>query len=386
VKVGGAFALSLALAVAGCAPTYAAGYEDALAAGLRAQNAGRWDEAQASFAKAADLGDRYKDRDEARLLQAEAFERLERWDEAESTYRRIEREAGGRYQGVRAAFALGRLVRERRGFEVGSLETLAAVRKYPSSGLVRHAVKRLLDEVESEKGPEAAMAWLEPVRARLHGTEAEEAIEYEHGKLLARCGRKEEAIASLLAQARKFAYPAGSLTDDAYYVASLFLEDVGRPKEAISVLEEMMAPSEAAYAGASYERPRWPEGAYRIAVLYRDALKDRAKARVEFRRAYDAHRSSRLADDALWQLALLEKEDGDQDAACRSAKTLKEDEPDSRYLRCLSLVCSAMPAADKPCPDYVREGRDVSRAADALYSPRATESPPESAPAPRAEP
>lgn len=359
----------------GCAPSYAAGYEDALAAGLRAQNGGRWEEAADRYAKAADLGDRYKDRDEARLLQAEAFERLERWDEAEATYRRVERESGGRYQGVRAAFALGRLVRERRGFEAGAAETLAAVRRYPSSGLVRHAVKRLLDSVETDKGPEAALEWLEPVRKSLSGTEAEEAVAYEHGKLLARCGRKEDAIRALLEEARKFAYPSGSLTDDAYYVASLFLEDVGRPREAIAVLEEMMAPSEAAYAGSSYERPRWPQGAYRIAVLYRDALKDHARARVELRRTYDLHRTSRIADDALWQLARLEQSDGDQAAACRSAQTLKEDKPDSRYLRCVQLVCPTMPAAERACPDYLRETMGLGRDPDGLAGVETSASP-----------
>jgi tetratricopeptide (TPR) repeat protein len=358
VKARAALAL---LGLVACSPTYAAGYEEALGAGLRAQNAGRYEEAAAEFDKAADLGDRYKDRDEARLLQAEAFEKLERWDDAEKTYRRVERESGGRYQGVRAAFAIGRLVWERRGFDEGSKELLWAIHKYPSSGLVRHAIMRMREHVEDDKGHEAALDWLLPVRASLAGTEAEEAVEYEYGQLLARVGRKEDAIHVLLTEARKFKYPSGSLTDDAYYVASLFLEDVGRPREAIDVLEEMMKPAEAAYAGSSYERPRWPEGAYRIAVLYRDRIGDRSRAKIEFRRAYDEHSAYRQADKALWSLAKMFHVDGEESRACETLADLKRDKPESRYVKCAHLLCPSLPAEARPCPGYLRETIGLER-------------------------
>lgn len=347
--------------LAACAPTYAEGYQESLGAGLRAQNAGRYEEAVAAFEKAADIGDRYKDRDEARLLAAGSLEKLGRWDEAEATYRRVERESDGRYQGVRAAFETGRVVWEQRGFDEGSKELLAAVRKYPSSGLVRHAVMRMREHVEDESGPDAALAWLLPIRASLAGTEAEEAVEYEYAKLLARCGKKEDSIRALLREARKFKYPAGSLTDDAYFVASLFLEDVGRPKEAIDVLEEMMRPAEAAYAGASYERPRWPEGAFRIGMLYRDALKDRARAKIELRRAYDEHTPWRHADRVLWTLAKTFHEDGEERETCETLERLKKEKPDSRYLRCIHELCPSMPAEAKPCQPYLRESIGLER-------------------------
>ena len=140
--------------------------------------------------------------------------------------------------------------------------------------------------VMDEKGPEAALAWFEPIAKSLEGTEAEEAATYEKGGLLARVGKKEDSIKVLLSQARKYRYPNGSLTDDAYYVASLFLEDLGKYQEAIDVLVEMLKPMEAAYGGASYRRPRFPQAQYRIAVLYRDRFKDRERAKREFWRAF----------------------------------------------------------------------------------------------------
>jgi len=350
-----AWLLPLIMAVSSCAPTYAEGYQTAFDQGLRAKNAGRWQEAAASFDKAADLGDRYKDRDEARLLYAEALERMEKWDEAEAAYRKVETESGGRYHGVRAAFAIGRLVWEQRGFEEGSAETLRAIRAYPSSGLVRHAVKRMLDHVEEEQGHEAALAWLTPIEKELHDTEAGEAVTYEYATLLARCDKKEASLKALLALARAHPYPHGSLTDDAYYVASLWLEDLGRPQEAVAVLEEMVAPFEAAYLGSSYRRPRWPQGAFRVAVLWRDKLKDRARAKKEFWRVYDEHFTSRQTDDALWEVARMERDDKNEDEACRALTVLKEKKPDSRYNNCLHLLCPKLERSQRGCSRAIME-------------------------------
>ncbi|NUP12994.1 MAG: tetratricopeptide repeat protein [Polyangiaceae bacterium] len=348
-------ALALACSVAACSPTYASGYQDAFSAGLRAQNAGRWEEAASYFDKAADLGDRYKDRDEARLLYAEALERLERWDDAEAAYRKVEKESDGRYQGVRAAYAVGKLVWERRGFEEGSAELLRAVRTYPTSGLVRHTIKRLLDHVEEEQGPQAALEWLEPIYKELRATEAGEAIGYEYGMLLARVDRKEDAIKTLLELARAHPYPHGSLTDDAFYVASLYLADFGKTKEAIDVLEEMLVVQEGAQLGHSYRRPRFPQGLYRIAVLYRDGIKDRAKAKETFWRLYRNYFDARQTDDGLWALAQMEKEDGRQDEACRVLGILREKKPDSRYLNCLHHVCATEAKGPRPCSKRILE-------------------------------
>lgn len=338
-----------------CAPSYADGYQSAFAAGLRAQNAGRWEEAASFFDQAADLGARYKDRDEARLLYAEAMERLGRLEDAEAAYRKVESESQGRYQGVRAAFALGRLVWQMRGFEEGEAETLRAVRTYPTSGLVRHAVKRLLSFIEERGGAALALTWLEPLERELRSTEAGEAVTYEYGSLLARLDRKEESIQVLLRLARSHPYPNGSLTDDAFYLASLWLDDLGRTQEAIDVLEEMLKVQEEAHLGHSYRRPRFPSGVLRIAVLYRDRLKDREAARKNFWRVYEQYFDSRQTDDALWAVARMEKEDGRADLACEALETLRTKKPDSRYLGCLNIVCERMPAGPRPCSSKVLE-------------------------------
>lgn len=342
-------ALGLSLALQACAPAYAPGYQDALASGLRARNAGRSKEARDAFLRAAGLADRYKDREAARFLAGETLEELGDIDAALSLYEQIVKDSDGRHQGARAAFAVARLTIERDGFEPGERATLAAIRLYPDSGLVRHAVRRLLEIVESERGPSAALEWLTPLEVELRATDAGEAVTYEWATLLARADRKAESVSALLALARSKPYPEGSLTDDAYFVASLHLEDLGRVDEAIEALREMRAPEEAAYAGSSYDRPRWPAGSFRLAVLLRDQKRDLDGALAAFREVLDRHPDSRVADDALFEIARLEAGRGETERACDAARAILAREPESRFVRCVHHVCPTAPRGARPC-------------------------------------
>lgn len=346
------FAL-LGLLLSACAPSYAAGYQAAFAEGLRARNAGRYEEAREAFQRAADLGDRYKDREEARMLVADSLEHLGDSAAAEETYRQVVTDADGRYQGARAAFAVARLVLDRDGLEAGNAETIKAIRLYPNSGLVRHAVRRLLALVEEQGGPQAALEWLRPLELELRASDSGEAVSYELATLLARCELKAESVDSLLTLARSHPYPNGSMTDDAYFAASLFLEDLGRLDEAIAVLEEMLSPQEAAYNGSSYDRPRWPAAAYRLGVLQRDQKRDVDAAIRAFWRVYDRHRTSRVTDDALFEVARLEAGRGAEDKACAAIETLRTENADSKFLRCGHFVCKREKESARVCSSDV---------------------------------
>ncbi len=343
--------LLLSLTLVGCAPSYANGYREALARGLAAQNAGRYEEAAAAFKKAAKLGERYKDRDEARLLEGHAYEHLGRFEEAEKTYDAIVREGGGRYQAIRAEFARARIVTERKGASAGDKLMLAAVKHFPSSGLSRHAMMRMLEPIERDKGPDAALAWLRALEPFARGNDLEEEVAYEEGLVLFRASRYKEAYDVFVASARAHPYPHGSLTDDAYYQASLLAEELGDVDQAIALLREMMKPSEAAYAGSSYERPRFPQGQMRIAMLYRDKKHDRAAAKRELRAVCDRS-ATRLCDDALWSKARLELEDHEGDQACESVHLLAKLRPESRYIVCGHALCSGIPESAQ-CREYI---------------------------------
>src|SRR5207249_2600499 len=84
-----AFDHAAARRVAACAPAYGDAYTAALASGRRAYHDGRYLDAARAYDDAAGKALRIKDRDEARFMQARAFERGERWPDAEAALRRL---------------------------------------------------------------------------------------------------------------------------------------------------------------------------------------------------------------------------------------------------------------------------------------------------------
>jgi tetratricopeptide (TPR) repeat protein len=338
-----------------CAPSYADGYLASLTRGLRAHREGRDEEARLAFDDAAALGDRYKDRAEALLLRARSEERLGLLDEAEATYRLVVAESRDRYHGVRAAFALVRLAEARRSLDELLVTLADTIARYPESGLVRGSLRRALARLDDARGAEASLAWLEVLAPRLRSTAAGPVADFERALRLAELGKLADARELYVAMARAHPYPRGALTDDAYYRAALLEERLGRPREAVRLLEEMLAPREAAYFGASYDRPRFPEGRLKLGLLYAGPLGDRARGKRELRRLVEEHATSRLVDDALWLEARLEAEDGEAERACASLALLAEVRDQSRYLRCVHLVCATATAlAGQSCPAYLQ--------------------------------
>ena len=170
-------------------------------------------------------------------------------------------------------------------------------------------------------------------------------------------GDLEQARGRLLATARAHPYPHGSLTDDALWRASQVAERMGKFELAVADLRELLSAREEA-TGGSYERPRFPEAQMRVAELYRDKLRDLAAARREFRAMYRTHNTSVLADDAMWNEALIAWRQGDGEAACDIGEELPERFPESRYRRCVSQLCPALAAktrTKRECPRYIRE-------------------------------
>lgn len=347
-------------AASACAPTYAPGYEAAFAAGLRAKNAGRLDEAAARFDEAAKRADRYKDREEARLLLAETYRRLGKPKQAAVVLKAIVDAGEGRYHAVRAEFLLADLTRSLEGDAAGDAATERAAFRFPESGLTRHALRREVERIEADKGKEPALAkWTELLGRAPEGSSLYEQIAYERALLLFRMERFDEAERLFLETARAYPYPKGSLTDDAFYQASLLRERRGDIDGAIAVLEEMLAVTEKAYVGSSYDRPRFPQGQIRIAVLYRDGKKDPARAIDAFERLIERHPSSRFVDDALFAIARLRSDRGDAAGACGAFDRLREQRADSRYVRCGSMVCATAPRGDRDCPEYVTRDANV---------------------------
>jgi tetratricopeptide (TPR) repeat protein len=223
--------------------------------------------------------------------------------------------------------------------------------KYPNDGLAHRALERWIARFE-EQGGDAA-SWLESTLPRFAETELDETLRYLLAGRLAAASKLELARDGFVACAERHPYPKGSLFDDALWHASLLDEELGRPEQAIGDLRRMLAVREDSTFAGSYERPRFSPAQFRIAVLYRDKLRDHASARREFHRLYADHPTSLLRDDALWEEAKIAHGDGDPKSACALATTLAKDFHQSRYAPCTRALCTSAAPSPGPCHAYL---------------------------------
>lgn len=351
----GAAALALALVAGACGPAWGDSYLDAMAAGQRAYHAGRYAEAEAHYAEAVRAAQRLKDRDEAMLLVARMQERAGHLDEARGSYERIAAAVPPGPRRVRAAIAAAQILIEQGHEPEGYTRLLAIAKESPEHGDARGALQRVMEHERELGGDERVLAFLRREQPAFQKTTLAVFFDYQLAKATAETGDRAKARDLLVAHARSNPYPHGPYTDDALFRAAEIEIELGRPKEAVALLEEMLAPLEVSGIPGSYTRPRFPEGLWKIAEIQRDQLKDHAAARRSFHRLYSTFPYTNRRDDALWEEAKLAAADGDAGAACDVVETLVSKLPDSRYVRCAQELCKTArrPAGAGPCPAYI---------------------------------
>jgi len=350
------WATTLAL---GCGPDYGEAFLKSYRGAQRAFSAGRYQQAAQLYERAAQDAQRIKDRDEAYFMQALMFERLERWEQARATYRHLIEVSPQGPRTARAVFEHATLQIDHGDAKAGWRELKVAIEHYPNHGATSYSVKLWVAQVASTRGEDELRAELDHWLVTLKGTEVEQQLKYERAMSLRRSGDLPKAHAWLRRAAREHPYPKGNLTDDALWHASHVAEQMGDFKAALADLRELLAAREEAHGG-SYERPRFPQAQMRIAELYRDNIVDLAAARREFRRTYQRHQTSILADDAMWQEAVLAKRQGDVAGACALAEELPSRFPDSRYRKCLRELCPKAKQGARSCPRYIKAQLDPS--------------------------
>jgi tetratricopeptide (TPR) repeat protein len=348
--------VSMALWLAGCRFRAAPSYELVFLQATRALAAGRYAEALAAYERAEAEATRLKDRDEAVFQAARMLERLDLAERAIGTYDRLATLSPDGPRAVRAMLDAARLSEK-----VGRPDALTrleeVVKRFPNDELSELAIVRLLEHHEATGGPKDRLAYVDALLPSVAAPLRRELLQYERGRALRDLGRYAEAREQWVAQARALPYPHGALSDDALYQAAMVELDLGRPREAIVLLEELLSAREQALAH-SYERPRAPSAAYRIARIHRDALHDASAARRAFHKLATDFPVSRFRDDGLWQAAKLEAAGGAVTEACATAQELARVAPESRYVACLRLVCATWDQAPDGCPAYITEGRD----------------------------
>lgn len=353
LKVGAPIILALTLSA--CAPSLGRSYEKSFAAGQRAYNAGRYEEAAKSFEEAAEIATRVKDRDEAWLLVARMHEKRGSYPEAHAAYARITKDSPDGPRAARAAYDAALVEIAHGDAERGYQMLLEATHTYPRHGSARRALHVLLEHQRDLGGEEAVIKWLDGPGRTLRGSDLDQQLDYERAMTLDAMGKTAEARDLFVKTAQEHPYPFGGLTDDALWQASLAEEKLGRYEAAIAQLRALLAAREASRLTGSYERPRYSPAQMRIAELYRDKLHDHRAARREFHTMYTQHPTSTMRDDALWAEAVLAHEDGDKSEACSLVTTLRKEFADSRFARCTHLVCDSVKpgSSERACANYI---------------------------------
>ena len=356
--MGMCVAMCVGMCVASCAPSLPRQYVEAKAAGHRAYSSGRYDESALHFHDAASKASRRKDRDDVLFLEAAAKQRGGRYREAQASYEAIVALSPNGRRAAAAAHESAKLELRYGDAQKGWEMVHAVIQRYPNSGVALPALQRYLRHYDDTLGLEQTIAYLDGRAEWFDAHGLGEMASYERAKRLEKLGRLQEAHDGFLACARAHLYPRGALFDDAMYRVSLIDEMLGRPREAVEHLREMLSYRERSTLHGSYERPRFSAAQMRIAELYRDALGDPDQARREFRKLFDSFKTSVLRDDALWSEALVAWGQGDKKGACDAVNLLVRELPESRYAPCARMLCEDASVLDKPreCRNYIAGG------------------------------
>lgn len=354
------FAL-LSVALGACAPALPPAYVKARDAAESAYAKGQFAESAQRWLSAADSADSARDRSDARYRAAASFERAGRIEDARKWYEVLAR--GKSDRAPRATFALADLRLKGGDTAAGLVELEAAIRKYPSSAIAALALRRYFAALAEQGGDRAVLDYIARVEPVLDRTDLAEQILYERARRLEALGANAEAVLAYVAVADRFPYPYGAYWDDALLHGADLEQRLGKPENAIALLERMLHAREASRLSGSYERPHFADAAYRLAELYRDARHDPDAARRAFRGVFIGYPTSTLRDDALWQEAKLAR-DVSEPQACEPLQLLISQFPDSRYVPCAHEMCQKIaPVARRECAAYIeRELREPGAA------------------------
>jgi tetratricopeptide (TPR) repeat protein len=344
------------LAPLGCAPNRGTVYDRSLAEARRAHHAGLFAAAATKFDDAAKSAKVPRDAVYARYEGALARARAGDVGRATIELHAIAQAKPPNAYSAQAAFKAAELVRTN-DQAAGFRELEAVVVDFPEAGVAQVALGLLLRK-DDDAGPEVALAHLDRLQPRVKTAKVGEKVAYERARRLEALGRTSEAKDAYVVVADTWPYPFGGLNDDALYRAADMEDKLGRPKEAIALLERLLSQREVSSFMGSYERPRYLPAILRIAQIYEDKLDDRPHARATLHRLYAEFTTSTLRDDALWREAELWRKDGDASTACDRLATLTGDFPDSRYIPCIAVKCPSLkrPAKSKApatCHEYL---------------------------------
>jgi tetratricopeptide (TPR) repeat protein len=337
------------------APAYVRENEAALAQSKRGQHA----QAAQTYERAAAAAEQPRDAEEARFRAAESYARAGDVEHARTLLQALAKDCRDLERRARADFAIADLLEHAGQDQAADEWRVAALQRNPASGNARAALTRHIDYLREHGGSVAVLAFLDSEHTRLASTELGEAVCYFRARELDDTGQTAQARDGYLDCADRYGYPRGLYWDDALFRAAEKEVALGTPERAIAHLERLLSERESANLVGSYERGRYAEAQLKLGEIYRDALHDPARARRELRKVWSNHPKSRLADDALFEEALLAHGQQDEPGTCEPLAIIVQQLPDSRYTACAHELCARLPAGARPCHDYIKRAAGI---------------------------
>ena len=331
------------LILGACGSMHGVEFQLAMRTADQATEQGDLREAARRFEKAAGLALLARDRDEAKHAAARSWARAGASDAA---LHALDALAAQSPPGLESASALFEAALLRLDMDHADAEAWRSVEsvilRFPSDGTARPALQRWLGHLEEAGGPTLALAWLERVRPVLDRTDRAEEIAFETARY-AEASHAPNARSLYLAVAARWPYPGGALWDLALWRASELALSQGKPADAASDLEQLLAKRERASFVGSAERAHYADAQLKVGEIYRDRLQAPERALGAFHALYRDFPDSPLRERGLFEEALLRRQLGQGARGCADFATLLHEFPDSRYAPCALRECPDLP-------------------------------------------
>lgn len=311
-----AVVVALASLSIGCTPSLSqprgAAHLAAMGEATRHYHHGRMQEAADAYGVAARAAERRVDRDEAEYRRARTLLRMGNESEALAMLDAIAARRPISRRTIRALFDAA-LIRMELGENGRAMEALLfIVNERPGDGPASRSLRLILDA----RPAAARLAFLRALHERVGATDLGDDILWYEADLSIELGDREGAVAALEQIVREHPYPYGQRWDDALWRLADLAEEAGDPRGAIAYLARMIDPHELTVTPGSQTLPRMPDARLRIARIYRDRLDDPVRAAEHFTGTYSQFPTSRVRDDALYELGVMWLERGEHDEGC----------------------------------------------------------------------
>jgi len=304
-------------------------FDAALRRAEREERDAHFVEAAQQYDRAAAACERPADCGLARFRRARMLDRAGDREAAVAEYlRAVDADPSGPYRGqcwLYAARLLGALGRS------DEAEALLSRIVFDRSheGVAPRALRILLERQPAVQ----RIGWLRGVEARLRQTELGDDVLLLRSRLHGEAGDRTAEKRDLEALVRRHPFPTGELWDDALWRLADMAEAGGDARSAIARLRPLVDAHESSFAVGSYALPRMDDAALRIVRLQLEVLRDPRTAIESARELRERFEDSELRDDAFWLEARAFAALGDATEACEVVASLREEYPESRWLR-----------------------------------------------------